>query len=536
MAEESEDMRGPDNAAGLPIAYLAPPRPEGAEVATAPPAPLQHRGGPVLTQVEVVPIYWGTLSSAEIGGVRDYLVGLTSFMSGGDAPAGREPVTRPYGVLGASLGRPLHVGSPPQTATLADAVQLITTAQGQGHLEPFARNRLFLVLTKGIDFTDPPGYGQYWCGFHTLLGPGQYVALVPYPTGGCAAGGDLGQVWQIFISHEVMEAATDPAWPSGWLAEDGDEGGDLCEGGQSWGCAASPLEFGVVQCFGDNKSGTCNVWSSAPDGQWITLGEDIGTVAITAGQDLYRLRLDGSIWKYVGPPMTGWAQIDANVVTRAISGAWKELYKIHADGSVWWYTPARTPTWTQIDLPSPWRALLATASFVYKVRGDGSIWRYVGPDQTWEMIDQNPAVVEIAGNGSGQLYKLHADGSIWAFTGLVSSGWTQLDFNPTCIAIAASGDRVFQLLRDGNIWRYVGLPDLGWDQVDGNPTTRGIAAAGGSLFKTHDDGSIWSYIGPPMTGWTQLDANPLTRSLAVGADRVYQLRGDGSILVRFEPW
>jgi hypothetical protein len=189
---------------------------------------------------------------------------------------------------------------------------------------------------------------------------------------------------------------------------------------------------------------------------WQQLDNNPACVAIAAdGRDFYELHNDGSIWKYVGPPMTGWQQLDNNPACTAIAASGGNLYELH---------------------------------------NDGSIWKYVGPPMTgWNKLDNNPKCLAITASGDN-LYELHKDGSIWKYVGPPMTGWQELDNNPTCIAIAATGGNLNELHKDGSIWEYIGPPMTGWNKLDNNPACVAITEGGDTIYQLHKDGGIWAYL------------------------------------------
>ncbi|NJK39217.1 MAG: hypothetical protein HC920_16745, partial [Oscillatoriales cyanobacterium SM2_3_0] len=60
----------------------------------------------------------------------------------------------------------------------------------------------------------------------------------------------------------------------------------------------------------------------------------------------------------------------------------------------------------------------------------------------------------------------------------------KLDNNPATIAIAASGDRLYQLHNTGAIWKYTGEPCAGdncpgWQKLDNNADTIKVSGSVG---------------------------------------------------------
>lgn len=192
-------------------------------------------------------------------------------------------------------------------------------------------------------------------------------------------------------------------------------------------------------------------------------------------------------------------------------------------------------SWMMLD-HNPATQTLATSQdrALFQLHNDGKIWRYIGtPISGWELIDQNPATVQIVA-ASNALYQRHRDGKIWRYQGTPITGWELIDRNPETIRIVAAGT-LYQRHRDGKIWRYQGTPIIGWELIDRNPATVEIVAGRNGendvLFQRHRDGKIWRYTGTPLTGWELIDDNRGTRRIVVSPDGVlYQLRLNGRVL------
>ena len=148
-----------------------------------------------------------------------------------------------------------QVASAPASATETDVKNKIISLQSAGHLPAFSANRIFVVMTKGISIS---GYGTVWCAYHGHWAANQYFAICPYPTsGGCEpVASTLGNL-QYAVSHEIMEAATDPVPGTGWV-----EGG-----GRGDGCNQQTvnMSFGVLQRYADNIQNACSVWTNHND-------------------------------------------------------------------------------------------------------------------------------------------------------------------------------------------------------------------------------------------------------------------------------
>jgi hypothetical protein len=310
-----------------------------------------------------------------------------------------------------------------------------------------------------------------------------------------------------------------------------------------------------------HNDGSIWIYTGTPISGWQMLGNNPRTIAITSPQPDVNVvtnrnnssrtgaylaetklrpetvRTDGSMWRYTGPPITGWQMLDDNPRTISIVASGSHVYQLRDDGSIWVYTGTPISGWQMLDDNPSTVAITADGSSIHQLRSDGSIWVYTGTPVTgWQMLDNNPRTVAIAAAG-GKLYQLHTssfrhtDGSIWVYTGTPVTGWQMLDDNPITVAIVAADASLYQLHNDGTIWVYTGTPISGWRLLDNNPRTLSIVAADSRLYQLHDDGTIWIYTGTPLSGWQMLDNNPRTVEIAAAGASLYQLHDDGTIWI-----
>jgi hypothetical protein len=215
-----------------------------------------YKGGGIISAPEIVALYWGNFTAAEITAMQAWFAGWAQYIGDVAAPAGQDQVLLQYGTYTASVGVHYQATPAPATATDADLKNKVVALQAAGHLPPFTANRIFVAMTKGITFS---GYGSVWCAYHGKWAANSFYALCPFPaSGGCeptpTALGNL----QYAVSHEIMEAATDPTPGTGWM-EGKDEGGDTCNQ------VTVNMSFGVLQRFADNLLQTCSVWTKHND-------------------------------------------------------------------------------------------------------------------------------------------------------------------------------------------------------------------------------------------------------------------------------
>jgi hypothetical protein len=88
---------------------------------------------------------------------------------------------------------------------------------------------------------------------------------------------------------------------------------------------------------------------------WELLDNNPASVFIAAaGDNLYQLHNNGSIWRYTGPPVAGWELLDHNPATKQIAAADDELYDLHNNGRIWRTSgPAQLGQWEPVfELPN----------------------------------------------------------------------------------------------------------------------------------------------------------------------------------------
>jgi len=200
--------------------------------------PLQYHGGPFLQTFEIYPLYYGNWSATEITDQQTYVTNLAAYMSGANAPAGQQPMTRQYGVDQVTLAA-AATASPsakPVVLTRNAVLNIIHANQKTGNLPAFGPNTLIVVFpAHGFSVTGCNGCG----GFHASQSTRAFWAVVP------------ADQEQVVIAHEIFEASADPAVNNfqGW-----DELVDQCDNAK-----AITLSFGPIPPVIDNtKAGTCS--------------------------------------------------------------------------------------------------------------------------------------------------------------------------------------------------------------------------------------------------------------------------------------
>ncbi len=230
--------------------------------------------GPVLSNPEIVPVFYGDFSTNSVDFVtEDYLWGFSNYLAGGETPnAGTtnaadlsmDPVLRQYGVWGATIDNPFYFPGANVPNTESGTVAALHSWQSQGLLPPDGQNRIFLVVMNGFsNYTwqvPQSGGGFDPCAFHKVSGNTYYV-LVSWD--GCT--GQDNSEFERIMSHELEETATDPDMYNlsyGWVTHAGvlglssGEGADQCETNEGDPPLpfAGSLSFGTLQNFTDNEA------------------------------------------------------------------------------------------------------------------------------------------------------------------------------------------------------------------------------------------------------------------------------------------
>jgi hypothetical protein len=509
-------------------------------------APLPHlinHGGPVLGDVQVVPIYWGlvwaTLATKTNVTLAQELNHFFDFI-----------LTSPYMDLLAEYSTsttkihhgsrlPSHTITNSQPGTATPTGRQVTDAQIQTALRGWIDSKVVPATTANTLYFIflPPNvvslsFGQQscgspvgFCGYHSNVGNAFY-AVIPFAScGGCEFAGDFLDTLTEVSSHELAEAVTDPEGTT-WFDPNpapGEEIGDICN--------RQTVRMGgfLVQTEWSNAQGVCAFQPANLFPNWLQLDNNPASAAIVVeGDNLYQLHKTGNIFKFTGPPITGWQHLDNNPATKQIAAAGNHLYQLHDTGRIFKYTGVPLTGWQLLDQNSATAFIVAAGNDLYQLHNTGKIWKYTGTPLTgWQLLDQNPATIKIAADG-GNLYQLHNTGKLWKYTGTPLTGWQELDQNPATKQLTAAGGNLYQVHDTGKIWRYTGVPLTGWQLLDQNPATKLIAAAGNDLYQLHNTGKIWKYTGTPLSGWQELDGNAASVGISAG-NHLYQLHNTGRI-------
>ena len=208
----------------------------GAKDIKATPPKLTYRGGPLLTSVTIVTIFWGARWKSDAG-LAAIAVKTNDFL--------KFVVTSPvmdamaeYSVPGKTIGHgsfaaTAFVATPAPTAMVKDSVirNLLKKNITKAVVPAATPNTLYFVFTPpGTQIVDVKDRScAQFCGYHNMISAGVYYAAMPYPDcSGCLGGHIPFDALTATVSHELCEAITDPVPGGGWYDDANGEIGDIC--------------------------------------------------------------------------------------------------------------------------------------------------------------------------------------------------------------------------------------------------------------------------------------------------------------------
>jgi hypothetical protein len=204
------------------------------QTSAAPKAHLAYFGGSLLTNVQVVNIFWGKKWSAGPG------AGIATKLNNFYKAILVSPLIdqlAEYSVPGKSIGHGSLIGSKVITANAPVGSVTDTTVRTQLHAWISAHtvpantpNTLYVIyLDPGIvSIMGGSKSCSSYCGYHDAVGQ-VYYGVMPYPNcAGCLGGLAAFDALTGTSSHELCEAITDPVPGAGWYDNHNGEIGDIC--------------------------------------------------------------------------------------------------------------------------------------------------------------------------------------------------------------------------------------------------------------------------------------------------------------------
>jgi hypothetical protein len=226
--------------------------------AAAPTPHLTYRNGPLLTNVEVFTIFWGSdwqipannQLSEQMNAFADYI--LTSPLLDQLAE---------YSIPGQTIGHGKRTGTtlltlpePGKSVQDSHIQSMLNTELGKGAIPPANPNSLYFVfLPPGTQIKQSGAAScKDFCGYHDATPENVFYAAMPFPgCTGCLGGLPLLDALTSTSSHELCEAITDPIPGQGWYDDANGEIGDIC----AW--KTKQLGQYTVQLEWSNSAGSC---------------------------------------------------------------------------------------------------------------------------------------------------------------------------------------------------------------------------------------------------------------------------------------
>ena len=215
---------------------VVPLRPEGligAARAAAVAAQLTYRNGPLLANVKVFTIFWGS-AWQQSSGLVDQLNGFFDYI----LTSSLIDQLSEYSVSGYQIGDGSHIGTlnvdSPDVQNSVDDSDIQNMLQQQiadGTVpQPDANTLYFVFLPTGVTVTQGGSAScQQFCGYHDNISGNIFYAVMPFPDcSGCLGGMATFDSLTVTASHELCEAITDPIPGQGWYDDNNGEIGDIC--------------------------------------------------------------------------------------------------------------------------------------------------------------------------------------------------------------------------------------------------------------------------------------------------------------------
>lgn len=219
---------------------------------------LTYRNGPLLTNVEVFSLFWGSGWQKAPG--SGLISQINRFFT--------DIVTSPlidqlaeYSVPGRTIGHGKFTGTltvtspaPPKTVQDSHIQSLVQQEIDSGAAPKPGPNRLYVVFVESGVVVEQGGSAscQSFCGYHDTFGSQIFYGVLPYPDcSGCTGGQEIFTALTVTTSHELCEAITDPVPGQGWYDDANGEIGDIC----AW--RTKTVGNYTVQQEWSNKAGQC---------------------------------------------------------------------------------------------------------------------------------------------------------------------------------------------------------------------------------------------------------------------------------------
>jgi len=239
-------MRGPTGLIGAP------------QVKAPSTASFTYRGGPLLTAVEIVTVFWGAAwaeataqaTATSLNAFFQFLVSSPYVDQLGEYSTPQQKIGR-----GRFAGTARVTNTAPGTSVTDNAVQQMLQGEvaRKSLPAPTANTLYFTFLPPGVTVVAGSDRScQAFCGYHDRSAGGLYYAVVPYPDcSGCLGNLQPLDALTSVCSHELGEAITDAVPGQGWYDDANGEIGDIC----AW--QNKKLGAYAVQLLWSNRAKAC---------------------------------------------------------------------------------------------------------------------------------------------------------------------------------------------------------------------------------------------------------------------------------------
>jgi hypothetical protein len=242
-----------------PIRIVPLHLPETMRAPAASTAHLTYRNGPLIENVEVFNVYWGSgWQQSPASGMIKQLNDFFTYL-----------VTSPlvdqlseYSINGYKIGHGTFKGS--ATVTSSDPGTSVSDAEVQHMLQqeimanaglpqPGPNVLYYIYVQPGTRVVQGGSAScQAFCGYHDNISGQIFYAVMPYADcQGCTGGAATFDAMTSTSSHEFCEAITDPIPGQGWYDDTNGEIGDIC----AW--QTRKLGAYTVQLEWSNKANKC---------------------------------------------------------------------------------------------------------------------------------------------------------------------------------------------------------------------------------------------------------------------------------------
>lgn len=150
----------------------------------------------------------------------------------------------------------------------SDARATVASLLDQGHIQSNDNSLFVLILPDGVTSQiDQEGAKSCsdFCGYHDAFSHrSTTVAYAVLPSTKCSGcGGELADFTAVY-AHELAEAVTDKVPGQGWVADDGEENGDLEAWVlMGWGPPDDPKRYTIQGYYTNERGNTVGAWRAA---------------------------------------------------------------------------------------------------------------------------------------------------------------------------------------------------------------------------------------------------------------------------------